>query len=103
MFDINKRYITRGIQQRLSHELTLYLWLLIDKTINSALEMDYLQVFKFAKTDDNQLAIGLGQEQPPRTIMVQIPMKPEYESILGETIFVIDDGDHSTMLFADEY
>ena len=29
--------------------------------------------------------------------------RQEYEEILNEKIFVIDDGDHSTMLFAKEY
>ena len=29
--------------------------------------------------------------------------KQEYEEILNKKIFVIDDGDHSTMLFAKEY
>ena len=43
------------------------------------------------------------QENPNFDITHYTNYKKEYEEILNEKIFVIDDGDHSTMLFAKEY
>ena len=49
------------------------------------------------------LAIHHEQEQHKMTNIYYINYRQEYKDILQEKIFVIDDGDHSTMLFAYEY
>lgn len=65
--------------------------------------MDYLQVFKFEKVSDSTLAIWHTQEVPERKTVIYSEYKSDFEKILNETVYVIDDGDHSTMLFATEY
>lgn len=104
MFEANNRYITCGIDERLPQELQQYIWMSVDiqKTFCKE-ELDYLQVFTFRKLGDDVLAITQSQERPEKTTTHYIEYKQEHEKIINEKIFVIDDGDHSTMLFAYEY
>ena len=92
MFEREKRYITCGIDQRLPQDLQRLIWTSIDARI----------LFSNEKID-GVLALHHEQEQPPMLNVHYTNYRPEYEEILHEKIFVIDDGDHSTMLFAYEY
>lgn len=104
MFEANNRYITCGIDERLPQELQRLIWTSVDMRVLLANEkIDYLQVFTFKKIDDEILALHHEQEQPPLLNVHYTNYRPDYEEILHEKIFVIDDGDHSTMLFAYEY
>ena len=104
MFEPQNRYVTCGIDERLPQELQRLIWTSVDMRVLFANEkMDYLQVFTFKKIDDEILAVHHEQEQPPLLNVNYTNYRPEYEEILHEKIFVIDDGDHSTMLFAYEY
>lgn len=103
MFQADKRYMTCGIQQRLPPHLIAMLWLCIDLRLQSKEKLDYLQVFKFEKISNEVLAIRHEQEKPARLYVHYTGYKDEYADFLNETIFVIDDKDHSTMLFGYEY
>lgn len=103
MFNSDSRYITRRIQQELPAEILLLLWYEIDAQNNAGLEMDYLQVFSFEKLGEDVFAIKHEQEQPERTTYTYCNYHAEYEKLLTEKVFIIDDGDHSTVLFAEEY
>lgn len=104
MFDKEKRYVTCGINERVPQELQCLMWASIDMRVLLAKEkIDYLQVFTFKKIDGEILALHHEQEQPPMLNVHYTNYRPEYEEIINEKIFVIDDGDHSTMLFAYEY
>ena len=104
MFDKEKRYITGGIDEHVPQELQCLMWASIEARIFFADEkIDYLQVFTFKKIDGEMLALHHEQEQPPILNVHYTNYRPEYEEILNEKIYVIDDGDHSTMLFAYEY
>ena len=104
MFDKETRYVTCGIDKRLPKDLQCFIWTSIEaQMFFTDGKIDYLQVFTFKKIDGEILALQHTQEQPPRLNMTYIEYRPEYEEILHEKIFVIDDGDHSTMLFAYEY
>ena len=91
----NPRYLTRGIDSHVPKDLQLTLWSMID--LNEG-EKDYLQVFSI------ECCKGC-------TVITHSQGVPVYEKVfyftfdLGFTgkIYVIDDGDHSTMLLADEY
>lgn len=92
----NKRFITRGIAETVPLALQIIMWNLID-TMNT--DKDYLQVFRLSEEDGKQKIVH-SQEQPK--------YKREYlfktdTLFLNETIFVIDDETHSTMLFDYEY
>lgn len=102
MFD-NERYITCGINDKMPEELQQTLWSAIELQKRVCRKLDYLQVFTFQKIDENTLAIKQSQEQPNFNTIHYINYKKEYEEILNEKIFIIDDGSHSTMLFAKEY
>ena len=104
MFNKEKRYVTGGIDERLPQELQRLIWTSVDMRVLLANEkIDYLQVFTFKKIDGEILAVHHEQEQPPLLNVNYTNYRPEYEELLHEKIFVIDDGDHSTMLFAYEY
>ena len=104
MFDPATRYITCGINAELPAEIQMLLWLAIDSVrITANDKLDYLQIFTFQKLSDDILAIRHEQEEPLRVRVHHTGYKEEYRSFLGEKVFVIDDGDHSTMLFAHEY
>ena len=104
MFNQENRYITCGINENVPAELQQYLWMCIDlQTAYNEEIVDYLQVFTFKKVGTNILAITQLQEKPKKKTIHYTGYKPEYDKIIDEKIFVIDDGDHSTMLFAEEY
>ena len=104
MFNKEKRYVTGGIDERVPQELQRLIWTSVDMRVLLAKEKtDYLQVFTFKKIDGEMLALHHEQEQPPLLNVHYTNYRPEYEEILNEKIYVIDDGDHSTMLFAYEY
>ena len=96
------RYMTRGISETLPIEVQLVIWNSIDSNIALGVTMDYLQVFRFNR-DGALLKITHTQEQPEHTTIVYMDYKEEYKDLLCETIFVIDDGDHSTILYSHEY
>ena len=104
MFSTESRYITCGIKEKLHEELQRFVWMSVD--LQNAFyedEMDYLQVFTFRKIGEDILAITQSQEKPSKEITHFTLYKPEYEMILDKKVYVIDDGEHSTMLFAEEY
>ena len=103
MFDSPNRYATRGISERLPIQLFVQLWMSVDIQKNAGFVLDYLQIFKFEKVSDTVLAIRHEQEQPERKTVIYCEYQSDFENILNEKIYIIDDGDHSTMLFADEY
>jgi hypothetical protein len=91
------RYVTRGIQERLSFELQMVLWDLIEKLEG---EKDYLQVFTLKSMDEVSISVIHSQECPNYSETYRLsPMKP----MCDEKVFVIDNGEYSTMLFAEEY
>lgn len=97
------RYSTSGIVTEMPPSLQAFLWQSIDDWNAEDFPLDYLQVFKFKKVADGLYAIEHTQEEPERTIVYYVGGDLEVESVVGKTVFVIDDGDHSTMLFSSEY
>src|SRR5690554_976815 len=97
-------YITKGINQELPMELTIFLWSRIDALkLESDGDMDYLQVFELKEITDpevkaNQLVIHRTEEpEYLRTHAITVA-EP-----ITEMVYVIDSGDYSTMLLAREY
>lgn len=99
----NKRYITRGANETLSIYIQLLLWNMIDKLEQDKnMKIDYLQVFRIKHIIDNEkynLCITHSQEVPQ--------YEKEYlfyvDNPVNEKVYVIDSGDYTTMLLADEY
>lgn len=97
MFD-NSRYLTKGINEEVPLNLQILLWSMIDTLL---IEKDYLQVFKIKIINKNANLIEIVhmQEQPEYKKIIQAVAKVEREM----KIYVIDDGENTTMLFAEEY
>ena len=94
----NPRYLTRGVAAEIPVEVQLFLWLLIDSIEGQA---DYLQVFHLSPENGAQHIIHT-QEVPPFRAEYDITLGRD-ESFVTASLFVIDDGDHTTMLLASEY
>lgn len=98
----NSRYITAGIQRNISPEVQFVLWNLIDKRKHEYPKMDYLQVMELKIDFIGKIpyqSILHRQEQPPysRTHRVAI------ENPINSKIWILDDGNVTTMLFPNEY
>ena len=94
MFD-NSRYLTCGVDSTISLELQLFLWECVDRLPEPK---DYLQVFELSPSGTMQSIIHSSEEPEYR----QVYMIPSDRPIT-EKLYIIDDGDHSTMLLASEY
>lgn len=99
-----KRYITCGIQAELDQRLIQYLWDLIEEE-RKYVKLDYLQVMNLRKEVEAdgktvRQRIEHSQEEPPYQRIYYIPV---VSNVVECNIFVIDEPDHSSMLFAREY
>lgn len=94
MFD-NERYLTCGVDSTIPLELQLFLWGCVERM---PAPKDYLQVFDLEKVDCMQ-SITHRSEEPAYRKVYLLPS----EAPITEKLYVIDDGDHSTMLLASEY
>ena len=92
----NQRYITKGVSDRVSLLLQLFMWQCIDEL---DVPKDYLQVFKLSIAEGKQKIEHI-QEEPE--YKREYLLNTDTPIFIGK-IFVIDDGTHSTMLLAEEY
>ena len=92
----NQRYLTRGVYSEIPLELQLFMWECINRLPENR---DYFQVFKLENINDIQ-RITHFSEQPEYRIEYLIPT---IANPITAKVYVIDDGDHSTMLLAEEY
>ena len=92
----NRRFITKGVEEKVPLRFQLFLWSCIDSLPPVR---DYLQVFKFTAGGDG-LKILHTQEEP--NYRQEYLLAEDAPVFLGK-IFVIDDGEHSTMMLAEEY
>ena len=102
MFKKDNRYVTRGVNGKIDIRLQLIMWSMIDKLKDEeSVELDYLQVFKIRK-EGNKVVINQSQEVPEYSCTYEI----ELEDIQIDdeiTMYVIDSGEYSTMIFPSEY
>lgn len=96
MFD-KDRYLTKDVSKKIPLEIQILLWSMISEI---KIKKDYLQVFEIEPIKNNLLKIEHRQEVP----------KYKKELVVVNTginfkvkIFVIDDGEYSTMMLSDEY
>lgn len=94
MFD-NSRYLTCGVDSSIPLEMQVFLWECVERM---PAPKDYLQVFELSSSGSMQ-SIVHSSEEPEYHMTYLIPS----DSPITEKLFIIDDGDHSTMLLAEEY
>ena len=90
-----RRYVTVRINREIDPITQFFLWSCIDML---PVKTDYLQVFDLVAVPNGMKVIHT-QEVPEYKKEYLIPCRKP----LSVKIFVIDDGKHATMLFADEY
>lgn len=91
----NNRYLTRGVQAEIPLELQIFMWNCIDQLPE---ERDYLQVFNLEPFGEMQRIVHTS-ENPEYKMEYLMPS----EAPITAKVYIIDDGDHSTMLLANEY
>jgi len=96
------RYLTRGIRDKVSLQIQIILWTLVDELVNSSTNADYLQIFTF-KIENDELIITHKQEEPEYEVEYHIKSIDDYDILPSIKIYIIDDETHSTMLLAAEY
>lgn len=93
----NPRYLTQGVAAKIPFDVQLFLWLIKD----SIEEQVYLQVFKLSPRNGKQHII-YAQEELPYSAEYDITLSRD-EPLVTASLFVLDDGHHTTMLLASEY
>jgi len=89
------RYLTCGVDNTIPLELQLFLWDCVERLPEPK---DYLQVFELKAVGSMQ-SITHTSEEPEYRMEYLIPS----DALITEKLYIIDDGDHSTMLLASEY
>ena len=92
----NQRYLTRGVYSEIPIELQLFMWKCIDRLPENR---DYFQVFELENLGSIQRITHFSKQQEYRMEY----LLPTITNPVTAKVYVIDDGDHSTMLFAEEY
>lgn len=90
----NQRYLTKGVQADIPFELQIFMW----ECIKAVPEPDYLQIFRLSDFNGKQRIIH-EQEIPEYNHEYLLAIS----NPVNQKVYVIDDGDHSTMLLAEEY
>ena len=91
----NKRYLSRGVDDTIPIELQLFMWGCIDQLQEPR---DYLQIFDLEKVGTMQSITHRSEEPEYRKVYLFPSDKP-----ITEKLYIIDDGDQSTMLLSSEY
>ena len=91
----NERYLTCGVDNTIPMDLQLFMWECVEKLPE---QKDYLQVFTLQPSGSMQ-RLTHTSEEPEYHREYIIPS----DTPLSAKVNIIDDGDHSTMLLAEEY
>ena len=91
----NERYLTCGVDSAIPLELQQFMWECVERL---PAERDYLQVFELKPVGCLQ-CISHKSESPEHHKEYLIPC----DAPITAKVYIIDDGDHSTMLLAEEY
>lgn len=97
MFENNKgRYLTRGVDAEIPLDIQIFMWEAVD---NMPEPKDWLQVFNLSV--ENGLQIIKHTSEQPKFDMTYI--LTALTKAVTAKVYIIDDGDHCTMLLAEEY
>ena len=95
MFE-NKRYLTCGVDSTIPIELQLFLWECVERM---PAPKDYLQVFELT-WHNGTLTVRHSQEVPHFSRTHTYTSETTEKT---EKVYIIDSGEYSTMLLAEEY
>jgi Staphylococcal protein of unknown function (DUF960). len=101
MFNKENRYVTKGVNENLDIRLQIIIWNLIDE-LKELMDADYLQVVNISQINKSRIKITHEQEVPEYKAEYEIENK-DFTLESDAKIYVIDDGEYSTMILAEEY
>lgn len=97
----NRRYVTSDISIEIPISLQTIMWEMIDEL---SIERDYLQVFDITNINiDGERFIKIKHSQEQPEYMNEVLFIIDTDINIDDKIFVIDNGECSTMLFCYEY
>ena len=92
----NERYLTREVAERVPIDIQLLMWDLVERIE----EKDYLQIFELIPKGSEIVEIIHKQEIPEVTSIYEM----ENNEIKNKMkLYIIDNGEYSTMMFSHEY
>ncbi len=94
----NKRFITKGYQNKIPIEIQILLFQLID-SLEEESEMDYLQVFELSIANNKLQKVEHRMEVPTYHKEYFI----EIDNPVNNKVFIIDDGFCTTAMLSEEY
>lgn len=100
MFD-KEKYISKGINEKLSVDLIALLWLMIDE-IKSKTDLDYLQIFNLSIDEQDGVKVQK---------IIHEQEIPEYKNSIyvlcdkpvNAKVYCIDSEEYATMILSNEY
>ena len=96
-----KMYITKGVQDSLdSYFFSVFIKAIRD--LSKTHSLDYLQVFKLSTLESGVQVIEHTQEQPKAGQILYLPDLPSDKLVTGK-IFVIDNEEYFTIMWAEDY
>lgn len=97
-------YITRSIVEEINKDIQNYIWKLIENRVYDEEELDYLQVFDLYIENINGTKVQkiVHKQEKPNYIKANYTDEIS-EPVHGMTIWVIDDGSHTTMMLPKDY
>ena len=96
MFEKSKgRYLTRGVDAEIPLELQILMWQAVDEMPEPK---DYLQVFNLSEENGLQVIQHISEQPEFEMTYITQTDKP-----VTHKIYIVDDGEHCTMLLAEEY
>jgi hypothetical protein len=101
MFD--NRYSTRGVAESVDLSIQLIMWGMIDRWKSQNKELDYLQVFDVSTEYSCGHIITKVEHHQEIPELKEVLYYNDIANPINAKIFVIDDGEHATMMFSYEY
>lgn len=96
MMFTNERYVTREVADRVPIGIQVLMWDLVEKLE----ERDYLQIFELTPKDSEIVEIVHKQEIPEVTSIYKIKNNEIKNKM---KLYMIDNGEYSTLMFSHEY
>ena len=96
MMFTNERYLTKEVAERVPIGIQLLMWDFVEKLE----ERDYLQIFELTPKDSEIVEIVHKQEIPEVTSIYKIKNNEIKNKM---KLYMIDNGEYSTLMFSHEY
>lgn len=96
MMFTNERYITREVADKVPIEMQLPMWDFVERIV----EKDYLQIFEFTPKENGIVEVMHKQEIPEFTYTYKIKNVGIKNKM---KLYMIDNGEYSTLMFSHEY